>query len=202
MIDSNIHIGINILTIMKFPQEAEIKRLRKSLDITQSELARLSGVSQSTIAKIERGSINGSYETVTKIFTSLQDESLKRSKVRRASDLSTKQIVGVQATELVKAATDLMRHSGISQMPVFLGRQHVGSISEQQILARLRDGERMETIVELRVGDVMDEAFPIVNEDTPIEAVTALLSSSHAVMVTKKGDMSGIITSADLLKLL
>lgn len=187
---------------MKFPQEAEIKRLRKSLDITQSELARLSGVSQSTIAKIERGSINGSYETVTKIFTSLQDESLKRSKVGRASDLSTKQIVGVQANELVKAATDLMRSSGISQMPVFLGRQHVGSISEQQILARLRDGERMETIVELKVGDLMDEAFPIVNENTPIEAVTALLSSSHAVMVTKKGDMSGIITSADLLKLM
>ena len=87
-------------------------------------------------------------------------------------------------------------------MPVFLGRQHVGSISEQQILARLRDGERMETIVELRVGDVMDEAFPIVNEDTPIEAVTALLSSSHAVMVGRKGDMSGIITSADLLKMM
>ena len=50
--------------------------------------------------------------------------------------------------------------------------------------------------------DVMGDAFPVVNEDTPIEAVTALLSSSHAVMVGKKGDMVGIITSADLLKLL
>ena len=95
-----------------------------------------------------------------------------------------------------------MRSSGISQMPVFLGRQHVGSVSENQILARLRDGDRMETIVELKVSDIMEDAFPIVNEDTPIEAVTALLSSSHAVMVGRNGDMTGIITSADLLKML
>jgi predicted transcriptional regulator len=187
---------------MRFPPESEIKRMRKSLDITQSELAKLSGVSQSTIAKLERGNIKGSYEAVTKIFTSLQEESRKRSKVSRATDLATKQVVGVQSNELVKVAADLMRSSGISQMPVFQGRQHVGSISEMQILARLREGERMETIVALRVDEVMDQAFPIVNEDTPIEAVTALLSSSHAVMVAKNGDMSGIITSADLLKML
>ena len=58
---------------MRFPPESEIKRLRKSLDITQLELARLSGVSQSTIAKRERGGIKGSYETVTKIFIALQE---------------------------------------------------------------------------------------------------------------------------------
>lgn len=187
---------------MKFPPETEIKRLRKSLDMTQSELARSSRVSQSTIAKLERGSIKGSYEAVTKIFTALQNESLKLTTVSTAVDLATKQIVGVQANEQVKAATELMRSSGISQMPVFLGRQHVGSISEMQILSRLREGERMETIVEMKVSELMDEAFPIVNESTPIEAVTALLSSSHAVMVSRQGDMSGIITSADLLKLL
>lgn len=187
---------------MKFPPEGEIKRLRKSLDITQQELAKLSGVSQSTIAKLERGSIKGSYEAVIRIFTALQEESRRNSKANKAGDLATRQIVGVQSNELVKAATELMRSSGISQMPVFQGRQHVGSISENQILARLRDGDRMETIVELKVSDLMEDAFPIVNEDTPIEAVTALLSSSHAVMVGKNGDMTGIITSADLLKML
>jgi predicted transcriptional regulator len=60
----------------------------------------------------------------------------------------------------------------------------------------------METIVELKVDEIMEDAFPIVNEDTPIEAVTTLLSSSHAVMVGRNGDMTGIITSADLLKML
>jgi predicted transcriptional regulator len=187
---------------MKFPPETEIKRMRKSLDITQSDLARMSGVSQSTIAKLERGNIKGSYEAVTKIFTSLQNVSRERSKASRAVDLATKQIVGIQANELVKVATEMMRASGISQMPVFQGRQHVGSISDMQILARLRDGERMETIAEMRVEDLMEDAFPIVNENTPVEAVTALLSSSHAVMVGKKSDMVGIITSADMLKML
>ena len=108
----------------------------------------------------------------------------------------------MQANEPVKAATELMRSSGISQMPVFQGRQHVGSISENRILERLREGERMEAIGERRVSDLMEDAFPIINEDTPIEAVTALLSSSHAVMVGRNGNMTGIITSADLLKLL
>ena len=187
---------------MKFPPESDIKRLRKSLDITQSELSKLSGVSQSTIAKLERGNIRGSYEAVTKIFDSLQEESRKRSKASLAADLATKRIVEVQDNELVRAATDLMRSANISQLPVFHGRQHVGSISEMQILARLREGERMETIVGLRVREVMGDAFPVVNEDTPIEAVTALLSSSHAVMVGRNGDMIGIITSADLLKML
>ena len=187
---------------MRFPSESEIKRLRKSLDITQLELARLSGVSQSTIAKLERGGIKGSYETVTKIFIALQEVARKRSKASKAGDLATRRIVGIQASEPVKVATELMRSSGISQMPVFQGHQHVGSISENRILERLREGERMEAIGERRVSDLMEDAFPIINEDTPIEAVTALLSSSHAVMVGRNGNMTGIITSADLLKLL
>ena len=188
--------------LVKFPPESDIKRLRKSLDITQQELAKLNGVSQSTIAKLERGNIKGSYEAVTRIFSALHEESRRNTKASMAGDLATRQIVSVQSNELVKNATELMRSSGISQMPVFLGRLHVGSISENLILARLRDGDSMETIAELKVSDLMEDAFPIVKEDTPVEAVTTLLSSSHAVMVARNGDMTGVITSADLLKML
>jgi len=39
-------------------------RLRKRLGLSQRELARISGVSQSLISKIERGKINPSYEAV------------------------------------------------------------------------------------------------------------------------------------------
>ncbi len=59
---------------VKFPESTEIKRLRKSIDLTQAELASLSGVSQSTIAKIERGGISGSYDSLVRIFTVLQEE--------------------------------------------------------------------------------------------------------------------------------
>ena len=56
---------------MKFPPATDIKRIRKSLDITQTELAVASGVSQSTIAKIERGTMSASYDTVVKLFEAL-----------------------------------------------------------------------------------------------------------------------------------
>ena len=39
----------------------EISRLRKQLGLTQAELAKLSGVSQSLIAKLEAGKIEPSY---------------------------------------------------------------------------------------------------------------------------------------------
>lgn len=57
---------------MRFPEVTEIKVMRKTLDITQTELSRLTGVSQSTIAKLENASINGSYETVVRLFQALE----------------------------------------------------------------------------------------------------------------------------------
>ena len=46
----------------------EIKILRKKLEITQNELAKKSGVSQSLIAKIESSNIDPAYSSIKKIF--------------------------------------------------------------------------------------------------------------------------------------
>jgi predicted transcriptional regulator len=187
---------------MKFPDETEIKKLRKSLDITQSELASLSGVSQSTIAKMERGSIKGSYAAVVRIFEVLHEEMSKRREGMKAKDVASTNIVSIQANEKVKRATEVMRESGYSQMPVFNGVQHVGSISEFRILSLLRDGSKMEDLGELTVGSIMMDSFPIVSEEAAVEVVTSLLSASNAVLVSRKGSIVGIITSSDVLKLL
>ena len=60
---------------MKFPPMSDIRKMRKALDVTQSQLAAESGVSQSTIAKIERESIAASYATVVKLFETLDEMS-------------------------------------------------------------------------------------------------------------------------------
>ncbi|MEM0449460.1 MAG: CBS domain-containing protein [Methanomassiliicoccales archaeon] len=187
---------------MKFPEIREIKRMRKALDITQIELSRLTSVSQSTIAKLENGRINASYEIVVRIFEALEEEANRRRAGRKAIDVSSKKIISIQAEDKVKHATELMRSSGYSQLPVFDGDKPVGSISEYNILALLRDGSSLESISELPVRSVMAEGFPIVNEDTPLETITSILSSSNAVLVGKKGKITGIITSSDVLKLL
>jgi predicted transcriptional regulator len=95
-----------------------------------------------------------------------------------------------------------MRESGYSQLPVFNGVQHVGSISEFKILSLLRDGSKMEDLGELTVGSIMMDSFPIVSEEAAVEVVTSLLSASNAVLVSRKGSIVGIITSSDVLKLL
>jgi len=187
---------------MKFPEETEIKKMRKSLDITQSELASMSGVSQSTIAKMERGAIKGSYESVTKIFNVLELEINRRKQGLKAKDVMTTKVISIQMDDPVRKASDIMRQSGYSQLPVFEGKQHVGSLSEYDILGRLRDGQKMDDLGKLIVADVMTEPYPIVNEDTPVEALTSLLSTTDAVLVSKKGLIVGILTRSDVLKLI
>lgn len=187
---------------MKFPDVREIKRMRKALDMTQIELSGISGVSQSTIAKIENDSINGSYGTVVKLFMALEEMVHRRRMGKKAGDVSSKNIVSIQAKEKVKRATEIMRESGYSQLPAFDGQQPVGSISEYGILTLLRDGTSMEEVSERTVRSVMSDAFPVVSEETPLETVTSILSTSNALLVGKNGRITGIVTSSDVLKLL
>jgi predicted transcriptional regulator len=186
---------------VKLPEVKEIRRMRKALDMTQAQLGQLSGVPQSTIAKVESGSINGSYETVRRLFEALLLDADRKGRSRKAKDVASLDIISIQAKEKVKRASELMRQSGYSQLPVFDGQQPVGSVSENDILAILRDGTSMEAAGELTVRSIMSEAFPVVSEGTPLETITSLLLSNKAVLVGKKGRITGIITSADVLKL-
>jgi predicted transcriptional regulator len=64
------------------------------------------------------------------------------------------------------------------------------------------DGEDRVAISKKPVSEVMDDAFPQVGEDAPISLLTSLLRVYPAVLVTRRGEMIGIITKADLLKTL
>ena len=185
-----------------FPPVSDIKRIRKSLDVTQTELAAASGVSQSTIAKIERGRMSASYETVVKLFETL--EGMRKSEKRdlTAADVASDKVVTVQSTDKVHQASDLMRATGYSQLPVLKGDIPVGSISERGIFELLRQGSTMDQLAQTVIAKVMDESYPVVADSTPISSVTSLMSSSGAVLVSKKGKIVGMITSADILKLI
>lgn len=187
---------------MNFPPASDIKRIRKSLDITQTELAAASGVSQSTIAKIERGRMSASYDTVVKLFETLDGMRRDEKKDLTAADVASEKVVTVQSTDKVHQASDLMRATGYSQLPVLKGDVPVGSISERGILELLRQGSTMEELGQSVISKVMDESYPVVSDSTPVSSVTSLMSSSGAVLVSKKGKIIGLITSADILKLI
>ncbi len=95
-----------------------------------------------------------------------------------------------------------MTEHGYSQLPVFDGEHPVGSISEKTMLSQVLAGEDPNHISTLPVGDIMDEALPQVGENAPLSLISGLLQVYPAVLISKKGKIKGIVTKADLLRLL
>jgi predicted transcriptional regulator len=186
---------------MKFPPASDIHRIRKSLDVTQVELSNASGISQSTIAKIEAGKISASYDTVVKLFETLDMIKHRERKDLTAADVCSKEVVAIQSTDLVHQASDLMRSTGYSQLPVMNGEMPVGSISERIIMELLRSGTTMDELAMAPVHRVMGGSYPVVADTTSISLVTTLMGDWNAVLVSRKGKIIGMITNADLLKL-
>ena len=187
---------------MKFPLASDIRKIRKSLDVTQAQLASASGISQSTIAKIERNNISASYSTIVKLFETLDEMCHNDAKNLTAADVASKGVVTIQCTEKVRAASDLLRTTGYSQLPVLKGDVPVGSISERSIFDLIRQGKTMDELGETSIARVMDDSFPTVNENTPVSSITSIMSNADAVLVLRKGKIVGMITNADMLKLI
>ncbi len=186
---------------MRFPPVSEIRHIRKGLDITQSQLAAESGISQSTIAKIEGGRTSASYETVVRLFETLDEIKSRGGSDIKAIDVASHDIVSVTSSDLLHTASDLMRRSGYSQLPVIDDGFSVGSISERVILEILRNGTTMEELAHTRIADVMKGPFPVVPDTTHMSAVTGLIEDNSAVLVSTKGKIVGMLTNADVLKL-
>ena len=182
------------------PSLEEVAKKRRIMGLTQQKLARLAGVSQSLIAKLESQKIDPSYTKVKAIFDAL--ERLQTETEVRAEDLLHKEIIGVQKSALVSKAVQTMAEYGYSQLPVFDGEHAVGSISEKTIIGKVSAGKDLNQISEYSVGDVMEEAFPQVGEDAPLPLIASLLQVYPAVLISKKGKVVGIVTKADLLKML
>jgi predicted transcriptional regulator len=183
-----------------FPPLDEIAKRRRQLGLKQSELAKMAGVSQSLIAKLEAGTIDSSYTKVKTIFDVLEKLEFK-NKVQ-TEKLVHNEVVSIQRDEPISKVVKLMKEHGYSQVPVFEGKQSVGSISEKTILRQILAGKDLEDISKKSTGEIMEEAFPQINEDAPMSLITSLLQTYSAVLVSKKGTVTGIITKADLLRML
>jgi len=175
-----------------------LAQLRKRLGLTQRDLARLSGVSQSLISKIERGRINPSYEAVRRILQALERARAERSKGLSAKDICTRKVISVEASDPLSKAISLMRRHGISQLPVFHRGKLVGSISESTIMRKL---EKIKS-PNMRIREIIDEAFPTVPEESSLNLLRQLLQEYPAVLLQKNGKITGIVTKADLFKVL
>lgn len=174
--------------------------IRKKLGMTQTELAKLAGVSQSMIAKIESGRLDPAYSNARKIFEALEHEMNRKHETKKAREIMCSHIISLSTDDELGKAMKLMKENGISQLPVFEGDVSVGNVSEDMIMDWItKYGEKMR---EVRVGDAMKESFPILPEDADLESISGLLRFYKAVLVKKGRKITGIITKADLIKVM
>lgn len=169
-----------------------IKKRRVGLGVTQKELSKSCGVSQSMIAKIEAGRAEASYSIAKRIFETM--DSLAHESEPKAKDFMKKRVVFCDAGDNVHDVIMKMKKGGISQLPVFRKDALAGVVSEGVLLENM---DRLSSVTE--VGDIMVEAPPVVNESTSRNTVLSLLKEFSFVMVRGKKGFSGLITKSDVL---
>ncbi len=172
----------------------EIKKLRKKLELTQQQLAELSGVSQSFIAKVEAGKIEPSFEKVKDISFALEQVGQKNR--QKLTEVMTKKIVTCKKETKVSGIIKKMKKFNISQLPVVENSQVLGLVSESTLMEKMAEGEN---IAELQAQDVMQEAPPIVDHRTQSSVVSNLLKHFPVVLVSIDGKVKGLISKYDML---
>jgi len=90
-----------------------------------------------------------------------------------------------------------MIESAISQLPVIENGKVIGTVTEESIIKNLGSN-----IADEKVEDIMETPLPSVPENTNISMIRPLLEDHSGVLVIRKGDVIGIITRSDLLKII
>jgi predicted transcriptional regulator len=177
---------------------SDLRRVRRELGITEKELAKLSGVSQSLIAKIELGMVDPSYSKMKAISEAIMRISGLQGK---ASDIMTSPVIKVSPDDTVEKAAELFEKHGISQVPVMVEGVAIGSFTERDLIRLVSEKKDVRSAFGMRIKDVMGDILPVVGSEAPIPLVLSLLEHSQAVLVSRMGEIVGIITRADVLKL-
>src|ERR687885_38365 len=189
-------MNINLYTML--PKLEYIKQARIRLSITQRRLAQLAGISTSMINQIESGRCKPSYETARKIFEILS--SLEGQSSMKAGNICSMNLISVQRDEMLHSAIDKMRKNSISQIPVFDSSRVVGIISEDGLAKSMveKDENKIRNII---ISIVMEPPPPVVDVSTPAKAIVPLVRFAKCVLVSQTGNVIGIITLSDTLKM-
>lgn len=183
----------------EIPGSKELRQYRIKLGLTQTELAQRAGVSQSLIARIEKGDVDPRVSTLTKIINVLK-ESEKGVRVL-AKDIMKHPVITIAPETTLKEASEIMQKNKISQLPVFKDGVQLGSISEDKIVHMLATGKSIKEMTPLKIKEIMDNGFPVVSAATELSTLSRLAESNPAVLVIEKEKVVGIITKSDVVKL-
>ncbi|SEL75057.1 CBS domain-containing protein [Haloferax larsenii] len=175
---------------MELPTPNDLRERRKSLELTQSKLADMAGVSQPLIARIEGGDVDPRLSTLRRIVEALDEA---EGRIVRAEDVMNTNVRSVAPDDSVREARDLMLDAGFSQLPVIEGGMPLGFISNSDIRHVQEDD-----VTQRPVSEVMSEGLTTVELDTTLDEVSSGLDHNSAILVVESGETVGIITDADI----
>ena len=188
-----------ISIINMLPDIAEIKILRKKLNISQKQLAEICGLSQSTISRIENELIDPTYRKFKKLYSCLiNEERRKKESIEKIDNIMTKDIISIESDTKLNEAISLMNKYNVSQLPIIEDNRNLGSITSRKAQKLIMENS---DLLNIKISDVKELPFPEVNRNWSLKDVSDLLIKYSAVLVRDFDKYIGIITDADFLKL-
>ncbi len=184
---------------------ARIRRTRGTLGMSQKKLAKLVGMSQSEIARIEKEPVklNPSYATVAAIADALNNYNTDYVGAdmlsRPVMDIMHRKVVYVRPKDKIETAIELMKSRDFSQLPVLDSRKaSIGTVYQKRILFMTAGnaGSKKSLLVE----DIMNGALPQVDKETQIKKVKPILENFDALLVSDNNRIVGIVTVYDFLR--
>lgn len=109
-------------------------------------------------------------------------------------------IITIEPTQSVSEAVDLMKQYDIEHIPVVKDDNIIGSVSEGGLFRRVFNNPEIKTE---KIEKIMDNCFPIVEFETPIERLGTLINKDNGAVLAK--DESGnyqIVTKYDVIQAL
>lgn len=130
----------------------------------------------------------------------IQEETRTVFELVNAKPSEGEPLVSVAPGDKVRTALSILTREDVSQVPVMLGGECVGSVTEGDLMSEVLENPR---ILDERVEEVMSSPFPVVEAHHPLEKATRLLSRENpAVLVRENGTVNGIVTRYDVVRVL
>jgi len=109
----------------------------------------------------------------------------------------TTKVIFAKPNDTVLKISKLMMNHAISQLPVIENGKIIGAVTEESIIKNLSSN-----IADEKVKEIMETPLPSVPENTNINMIRSLLEDYSGVLVLRKGEVVGIVTRSDLLKII
>ncbi len=130
----------------------------------------------------------------------------------KIKEIMTSDVMSVHDSEKLSAVARIFRENPIHHVPVLKGKKPVGIISTQDIFKLIfdfdsTDTRMLDTLLDhtYNIKDVMTDKLVIFEEESTLKEAAKILSDSslHSLLIVdKKGDLTGIVTTTDLISFL